>query len=213
MPPDIRVLLCDDHAVIREGLKGVLDAVDGIDVVATARDGGEAVDLAIRLSPDVILMDIAMPEVNGVTATRRIVSAAPAARVVVLTAFADEATVLDAIDAGATGYLLKDADSLEVARAIRTAARGDAPLDTRAARIVLRRSVPDGSSDGMTVREREVLSLLASGHSPAQIGRTLDISVHTVRRHLANVSAKLGVKGMNALTRYAIRHGLDRTGS
>jgi DNA-binding NarL/FixJ family response regulator len=203
MAPDIRVLLCDDHAVIREGLKGVLDGVDGIDVVATARDGGEAVDLALRLDPDVILMDIAMPDVNGVTATRRIVGAAPAARIVVLTAFADEATVLDAIDAGATGYLLKDADSVEVERAIRAAARGDAPLDTRAARIVLRRSVPDGSSGGMTVREREVLSLLGQGLGNRAIAERMGISESTVKAHLSRIYRHIGVSGRQEAQQWA----------
>jgi len=195
MPAGIRVLLCDDHFVIREGLKHVLEGAEGIDVVGTARDGGEAVRAAARLDPDVILMDVEMPEVNGVMATRRIVAAAPDARVVVLTAFADETTVLDAIDAGATGYLLKDADSSEVERAIRAAAGGDAPLDTRAARIVLRRSVRSGPQAGMTAREREVLQLLGSGLDNRAIAERMGISESTVKTHLSRIYRHIGVSG------------------
>jgi DNA-binding NarL/FixJ family response regulator len=203
MAARISVLIADDHAVIRDGLSGVLDGMDEIDVVATARDGAEAIAAAERFRPDVILMDIAMPEVNGVTATRRIVAAAPDARVVVLTAFADESTVLDAIDAGATGYLLKDADSSEVLRAIRAAARGDAPLDTRAARIVLRRSVPEGTAGAMTSREREVLELLGKGLGNRAIAERMGISESTVKAHLSRIYRHIGVSGRQEAMQWA----------
>jgi DNA-binding NarL/FixJ family response regulator len=133
--------------------------------------------------------------------------------VIVLTMHSDPETVRQALAAGAAGYMVKGALSRELSEAIRAVARGDRYLHSSVTNTVIEDSVRWFEAGTMSAREREVLSLLASGHSPAQIGRTLDISVHTVRRHLANVSEKLGVKGMNALTRYAIRHGLDRTGS
>src|SRR5690242_17996422 len=135
----IRVLLCDDHAVVREGLARLLDSTDGIEVVGTAADGEQAIAAATALRPDVVLMDLAMPNLDGVAATRRIAAQSPDARVVVLTSFSDNARIHDALDAGARGYLLKDAEASEVVRAIRAAARGEAPLDPRVARAVLAR--------------------------------------------------------------------------
>src|SRR3954447_3776168 len=151
----IRVLLCDDHAVVREGLARLLESTDGIDVVGTAADGAEGVAAAIALHPDVVLMDLAMPNVDGVAATRRISSEAPDARVVVLTSFSDNARIHDALDAGARGYLLKDAEASEVVRAIRAAARGEAPLDPRVARAVLARRTTPAAMAGRTGAGRD----------------------------------------------------------
>src|ERR1700710_1757022 len=136
----IRVVLCDDHVMVREGLKKVIDGVDGIVVVASTSDGEEGVDATVRLQPDVVLMDLAMPGVDGVEATRRITARAPEASVVVLTSFAEQSRVLDAIDAGASGYVLKDASVEEVVRPIHVAAAGDSPLDPRIARAVVTRT-------------------------------------------------------------------------
>src|SRR3954464_7745304 len=160
--PSIRVLLCDDHTVVREGLARLLESTDGIDVVGLAADGEQGVAAAVALRPDVILMDLQMPNLDGVGATRRIAVEAPEAQVVVLTSFSDNTRIHDALDAGARGYLLKDAEAPEVVRAIRAAARGEAPLDPRVARAVLARGTTPASMGGMTAREREVLGLLGT---------------------------------------------------
>src|SRR4051812_12643331 len=190
--PPIRVLLCDDHAVVREGLARLLESTDGIDVAGTAADGEQAVARAVELRPDVILMDLQMPNVDGVAATRRISVEAPDAQVVVLTSFSDNARIHEALDAGARGYLLKDAEAPEVVRAIRAAARGEAPLDPRVARAVLARGTSP-AMDGMTAREREVLGLLGTGLANKAIARKLGISEATVKAHLTRIFRQIGV--------------------
>ena len=209
----IRVALVDDHHLIREGLRLVLQGDAGIEIVGEAADHASAIDLVAAERPDVLLLDLTFPEGDALPLLRALRDRQPNLRVIVLTMHSDPETVRQALAAGAAGYMVKGAQSRELLEAIRAVARGDRYLHSSVTNAVIEDSVRWFEAGTMSPREREVLSLLASGHSPAQIGRTLDISVHTVRRHLANVSDKLGVKGMNALTRYAIRHGLDRSGS
>jgi DNA-binding NarL/FixJ family response regulator len=204
--PPIRVLLCDDHAVVREGLARLLESTDGIDVAGTAADGVEAVEAAAELQPDVILMDLQMPNLDGVGATRRITSRAPEAQVVVLTSFSDNTRIHDALDAGARGYLLKDAEAPEVVRAIRAAARGEAPLDPRVARAVLARGTTPAAMDGMTAREREVLGLLGTGLANKAIARQLGISEATVKAHLTRIFRQIGVTDRTQAAIWAREH-------
>jgi DNA-binding NarL/FixJ family response regulator len=203
--PSIRVLLCDDHAVVREGLARLLESTEGIDVAGTAADGVEAVAAAVELRPDVILMDLQMPNLDGVGATRRISSEAPEAQVVVLTSFSDNTRIHDALDAGARGYLLKDAEAPEVVRAIRAAARGEAPLDPRVARAVLARGTTP-AMDGMTAREREVLGLLGTGLANKAIARKLGISEATVKAHLTRIFRQIGVTDRTQAAIWAREH-------
>jgi DNA-binding NarL/FixJ family response regulator len=203
--PPIRVLLCDDHAVVREGLARLLESTEGIDVAGTAADGVEAVAAAVELRPDVILMDLQMPNLDGVGATRRISSEAPEAQVVVLTSFSDNTRIHDALDAGARGYLLKDAEAPEVVRAIRAAARGEAPLDPRVARAVLARGTTP-AMDGMTAREREVLGLLGTGLANKAIARKLGISEATVKAHLTRIFRQIGVTDRTQAAIWAREH-------
>jgi len=190
----VRVLLCDDHAMVREGLARLLATCEGIDVVGTASSGDEGVELASRLHPDVVMMDLSMPGgLDGVEATRRIVAAGTRTRVVVLTSFGEDSHVLDAIGAGATGFLLKDADGDELERAIRAAARGEVPLDPRAARAVVLRGAVTDPLAAMTAREREVLELISTGLANKAIARRLGISEATVKAHLTRIYKQIGV--------------------
>jgi DNA-binding NarL/FixJ family response regulator len=210
LPGTIRVALVDDHHLIREGLRLVLQGEPGLEIVGEAADHGSAIDLVVSERPDVLVLDLTFPEGDAMPLLRALRSRAPNLRIVVLTMHSDPETVRQALAAGAAGYLVKGAQSRELIEAIRAVARGDRYLHSSVTGTVVEDSIRWFEAGTMSVREREVLSMLASGQSPAQIARTLDISVHTVRRHLANVSEKIGVKGMNALTRYAIRHGLAR---
>jgi DNA-binding NarL/FixJ family response regulator len=209
----IRVALVDDHHLVREGLRLVLEGEPGFAIIGEAADHASAVDLVTAERPDVLLLDLTFPEGDAIPLLRTLRTRHPGLRVIVLTMHSDPETVRQALAAGAAGYLVKGAQSRELIEAIRAVARGDRYLHSSVTGAVVDDSVRWFEAGTMSVREREVLSLLAAGHSPAQIADSLDISVHTVRRHLANVSGKLGIKGMNALTRYAIRNGLDRTGS
>jgi DNA-binding NarL/FixJ family response regulator len=205
-PTTIRVLLCDDHVVVREGLARLLDNADGIEVVAVASDGEEGLEEARAKRPDVILMDLSMPRLDGVSAIRAIVAELPGTYVVVLTSFADRDRVLEAIDAGAAGYLLKDSDGAEVVRAIRAAAAGDAPLDPRAARAVLtRRSYPTPATS-LTPRERQVLALVGAGLSNKVIAIRLGISEATVKAHLTRIYQQIGVTDRTQAALWAREH-------
>jgi DNA-binding NarL/FixJ family response regulator len=208
----IRVLLVDDHRLLRAGLESLLTAVGDISVVASASDGAEAVAAAADLRPDVILMDLSMPGMGGVEATRKIVAADPSVAVVVLTSFSDRELVLDAVDAGAVGYLLKDAKPEELIRGVRAAADGESPIDSKVARTLLSRRTAR-SDDELTDREREVLRLVVRGLANKQIGRALGISERTVKAHLTRVFASIGVADRTQAALWAQRHGLGSTGS
>jgi DNA-binding NarL/FixJ family response regulator len=189
----IRLLLADDHAVVRDGLRQLLAHVEDLDVVATAADGEEAVALAAAHSPDVVLMDLEMPRLDGSEATRRIVAARPETRVVVLTSFSDRERILDALDAGAVGYLLKDAEPDELVRGVRAAARGESPLAPRAATAVLQARATPRPDHEMTAREREVLDLVGEGLPNKLIARQLGISEKTVKAHVTRIFQAIGV--------------------
>ena len=188
----IGVLIADDHAVVREGLRTFLELQDGIAVLGEAADGAAAVAAAERLRPDVILMDLVMPVLDGVGAMREVRARVPEARVIVLTSFAEDERLLPAIRAGAAGYLLKNVDPPEIARAIRVAHAGQALLDPSvAARVVAALEEPAGAE--LTPREREVLDLIARGLSNKRIALELGVSEKTVKTHVGHVLAKLGV--------------------
>jgi DNA-binding NarL/FixJ family response regulator len=206
----ISVLLADDHRLLRAGLESLLTSVGDISVVATAADGAEAVEAAATHRPDVILMDLSMPRMGGVEATRRIVRADPTAVVVALTAFSDRRLVLDAIDAGAIGYLLKDADPDELVRGVRAAASGESPIAAKVARtLISRRTAP---RDGLTDREHQVLALLARGMPNKQIGRALGISERTVKVQLTNIFARINAADRTEAALWAQRHGIGAQG-
>jgi DNA-binding NarL/FixJ family response regulator len=203
----IGVLVAEDHSVMRGGLVELLSVADDIDVVGTAANGAEAIEIAEELRPDVVLMDISMPEVDGIQATGAILEAEPEARVVMLTAFSDRDRVVAALDAGAVGYLLKDADPQEVIDAIRAAARGEAPLAPRAARELLASRSQEQRAD-LSKREREVLVLVAEGLPNKLIARRLEISEKTVKSHLTSVFQRIGVSDRTQAALWAQRHGL-----
>jgi len=211
MAETIRVLVVDDHAVVREGLRAFLDLQDGIEVVGEAEDGAAAVTAAERLSPDVILMDLVMPELDGVAAMTLLRERAPGARVIVLTSFIDDERLLPAVRAGAAGYLLKNVAPQELARAVRAAHRGEAHIDPAvAARLVGQISAQGPADDGierLTPREREVLELIARGFPNKRIASELGLSEKTVKAHVGHVLAKLGVDDRTQAALYAVRSG------
>lgn len=203
----IRVVVADDHGVVRDGLARLLDALEDMKVVGKAADGAEAVEQARDLRPDVVLLDLDMPRMDGIEATRRITALATGIAVLVLTSFSDRPRILGALDAGASGYLLKDAASEEVAGGIRAAARGESPLDPRAARTVLEaHSEPDPLA-GLSEREREVLALLVEGLPNKLIARRLEISEKTVKSHLTRVFREIGVTDRTQAALWAERRG------
>jgi len=207
----IRVLLADDQRVVREGLEMLLGLLPGIEVVGTAADGEEAVRLAVARAADVVLMDLRMPRVDGIEATRRLADARPAARVIALTTYADEPTVLSALRAGARGYLTKDAGAEEISRAISAVARGEAALDHAVQHHVIgavAQAEPTTLPDGLTPREAEVLVLIAEGLSNQEIADRLVVSQATVKSHVNRVFAKAGVRDRAQAVSYAYRSGL-----
>ena len=201
------VLLADDHPVVREGLRGMIDAEPDLTVVGEAGSGAEAIALAQSLCPDVILMDLRMPDVDGVTATERIVAALPRTRIVVVATYESDTDILRAVEAGAAGYLLKDATRAELADAVRDAARGKTVLaPTVADRLV--RFVRQPTSVSLSAREVEVLGQVAKGQTNADIGRQLHISEATVKTHLLRAFQKLGVSDRTAAVTTAMSLGL-----
>jgi DNA-binding NarL/FixJ family response regulator len=204
-----RVLIADDHGVVREGLARLLPTADDIEVVATAADGAEAVALYEEHGPDVVLMDLSMPEVGGTEATRRIVASNPEAAVVILTSFSDREQILAALDAGAIGYLLKDAGPAELIDGVRAAARGESPLHPKAARELLTgRDSPQAADPGLTARENEILGLLAKGLPNKRIALDLGISEKTVKAHVTSIFNSLGVTDRTQAALWAREHGI-----
>lgn len=189
----IRLLIADDHPLVRSALTQLFDTVDDVTVVGSVSDGEQAVAAAREASPDVILMDLEMPTLDGIEATRAIRQRDSDARVVILTTFSDRERIIGAIDAGALGYLLKDAEHDEIIRGVRAAAVGDAPLAPRAAREMLAQRAPARSRIPLSARELEVLKLVAKGLPNKLIARQLEISEKTVKAHLTSVFAQIGV--------------------
>lgn len=220
----IRVLVADDQKVVRDGLVLLLGLVDGLDVVGAAIDGGDAVRQAAALRPDVVLMDLNMPRIDGVEATRRLLADQPQVRVIALTTYDDDEWVFRALRAGARGYLTKDASAAEIEKAIRTVAAGEAQLDPSVQRRLLD-SLVSGSARtppaeeaptppiGLTTRELEVLRLIAAGHSNTQIAAELHIAMTTVKTHVGNLLTKTGSRDRAQLVGFAFRAGIGSRGN
>jgi NarL family two-component system response regulator LiaR len=208
----IRVLVVDDHAVVRQGLRTFLELQDDIEVVGEAADGEQALASAAALEPDVVLMDLVMPRLDGVSALQRLRERAPATRVIVLTSFLDDDKVLPAVRAGAAGYLLKDVQPAELVRAIRMVDRGEALLHPAVAARVLRELAGDDTraerNELLTPRELEVLALLAGGRANKAIARELGVAEKTVKTHVGNILGKLGLSDRTQAALYAVREGL-----
>jgi DNA-binding NarL/FixJ family response regulator len=203
----IRVLLAEDHRLVRAGLERLLATAEDIEVVGGAADGAEAVELAAELRPDLVLMDLSMPNVDGVEATRRIVAANADVQVVVLTSLSDRERILSAFDAGAVGYLLKDAEPEELIGGVRAAARGESPLAPKVARALLTTRAERERAE-LSEREREVLRCVAAGMPNKLIARELGISEKTVKAHLTRVFQQIGVTDRTQAALWAREHGL-----
>jgi DNA-binding NarL/FixJ family response regulator len=204
----IKLLIADDHPLVRNALTQLLGAVEDIDIVATTANGREAVATALETLPDVVLMDLEMPELNGIEATRALTAAGSPARVVILTTFSDRERIMGALDAGALGYLLKDAEPEEIIRGVRAAAKGDSPLAPRAAREMITDRAQTTSDSGLSARETEVLALVAEGLPNKLIARRLEISEKTVKAHLTSVFAQIGVTDRTQAALWAQRHNV-----
>jgi DNA-binding NarL/FixJ family response regulator len=208
----IRVLIVDDHAVVREGLRTYLELEDRLQIVGEAANGREASDKVRALQPDVVLMDLLMPEMDGISATKAIKEHSPDVKVIVLTSFQDDEHIMPAIEAGATGYLLKDVSAPELVKAIEGAYEGQAQLHPEVARKLMeqvrqprRRQDP---AEELTPRERDVLRLIASGMSNKEIARELVMTERTVKGHVSNILGKLNLQDRTQAALYAVRHGL-----
>jgi len=215
----IRVLLVDDHAMVRRGMRDFLSLHEDIEVVGEAADGATGVEQAKALRPDIVVMDLMMPNLDGIEATGRIKAVLPDVEVIALTSFIEESRVVAAIEAGASGFLLKDAEADELAAAIRSAAAGEVHLDPAVASIVARRMRDGGrgsaldQADGigtLTARERDVLARVARGYPNRQIASDLGITERTARTHVSNILAKLGLTSRTQAALLAAQHGLDR---
>jgi DNA-binding NarL/FixJ family response regulator len=204
----IRVLIVDDHPLVRRGLTSLLNGAGGMEVVGAAADGAEAVASVVDKRPDIVLMDVSMPGMDGLEAVRRLLQAVPGTRVVMLTSFSQRDVVIEAFDSGAVGFLLKDAEPAELINGIRAAARGDAPLSPRAAKELLEDRATRRPLDDITNRERDVLTLVARGMSNKQIAWRLGISEKTVKAHLGSVFDRLGVQDRTQAALWAQKHGL-----
>jgi DNA-binding NarL/FixJ family response regulator len=208
----IRVLLADDHALVRAGLRSLLAAMKEVEVVGEASSGEEALELAARERPDVVLMDVAMKGINGLETAARLRDRAPGVRVVILSMHSGEEYVLQALRAGAVGYLLKDAATGELELALRTVMRGESWLSPAVSRQVVEGYVQrvggDAAADVLTARQREVLKLVAGGKSTKEIAFMLNLSVKTVETHRAQIMERLGIRDVPGLVRYALRTGL-----
>src|SRR5581483_9815778 len=206
----IRILLADDHAVVRQGFKMILGAQPDMEIIGEAGNGHEAIELSEKLRPDVVVMDVAMPELNGIEATRRVTASAPHARVIALSMHKDSVYVREVLRAGARGYLLKDSGSDDLVSAVRAVARGEGYLSPAVSDAVLddyRRHVTN-PIDLLTSREREVLQMLAEGKTNKDIAAVLNLSVYTVDAHRGRIMEKLNLHSINELVRFAVRNGL-----
>ena len=206
----IRILLADDHAVVRQGFKMILDAEADMEIVGEAANGREALELAEQLRPDVVVMDVSMPELNGIEATRRMAESAPHARVLALSMHKDSVYVRETLRAGARGYLLKDSVAADLVNAVRAVASGEGYLSPAVSDAVLddyRRHVTN-PIDLLTSREREVLQMLAEGKTNKEIAAVLNLSVYTVDAHRGRIMEKLNMHSINELVRFAVRNGL-----
>jgi DNA-binding NarL/FixJ family response regulator len=204
----IRVLIVDDHPLVRRGLSSLLNGVPDINVIGAAADGEEAVGYVTEERPDIVLMDISMPGMDGFEALRRLLKAVPGTRVVMLTSFSDHDLVIEAIDTGAIGFLLKDSDPNDLINGIRAAARGESPLSPKAAKELLGERARRRPVDDLTQRERDVLTLVGRGMSNKQIAWRLGISEKTVKAHLGSVFDRLGVEDRTQAALWAQRHGM-----
>ena len=205
-----RILLADDHAVVRQGFKMLLGAQPDMEIVGEASNGREAVETAEALRPDIVVMDVAMPELNGIEATRRLASSTPHARVIALSMHKDSVYVREILRAGARGYLLKDSGAEDLVSAIRAVARGESYLSPAVSNAVLddyRRHVSN-PIDLLTSREREVLQMLAEGKTNKEIAGVLNLSVYTVDAHRGRIMEKLNLHSINDLVRFAVRNGV-----
>ncbi|MHC1783185.1 MAG: response regulator [Anaerolineaceae bacterium] len=209
---NLRILIADDHELVREGLRSFLKSQPGFVIIGEAEDGAEAVSLARSLFPDVILMDLVMPVMDGITATRQIMKENPSARILVLTSFAEDDKVFPAVKAGALGYLLKDSSPSDLLDAIRQVSMGESALHPSIARKVLkelnRSSTPLSETDQLTPREIDVLRLVAEGLSNQDIATQLSLSEWTIRTHLRSIMAKLNLVNRTQAALYALREGL-----
>lgn len=208
----IRVLIADDHSMVRQGLEMYFDGDPEVTLVGEARNGEEAVDLARKLQPDVVLMDLLMPNLDGIGATARIKQEMPEVEVVAMTSFLEESKVTEALEAGASGYLLKDAQADEVVQAVRSAHAGEVHLDPAVARLLAsrmreRRLKPE-PAEPLTEREREVLGLVARGMSNKEIAGELAITERTARTYVSNILGKLGLASRTQAALFAVEHGL-----
>jgi DNA-binding NarL/FixJ family response regulator len=204
----ITLLIADDHPLVRDALTRLLGAEEDISVVATTADGRMAVELVLEKVPDVVLMDLEMPELNGIEAIRALREAGSPTHVVVLTTFSDRERIVGALDAGALGYLLKDAEPDEIIRGVRAAAKGHSPLAPKAAHELIDARHDPRPQDELSEREREVLSLVAEGLPNKLIARRLEISEKTVKAHLTSVFAQIGVTDRTQAALWAKRHGV-----
>lgn len=208
MSSRVRVVLVDDHALVRGGLAQLLAATDDLEVVGQAGDGEEAVAVVAATRPDVVVMDLQMPGTDGVAATRRIVAEHPGSQVLVLTSYSDTERIVAALDAGAMGYLLKDADPEDVIGGVRAVSRGESPLHPRAARSLLTARRGRAPAVELTPRETEVLTLVRAGLANKQIARRLGITERTVKAHLTSAFARIGVQDRTQAALWVERHGL-----
>jgi DNA-binding NarL/FixJ family response regulator len=206
----IRVLVVDDHALVRRGLSELLGGVGGVQIVGAIADGSLAAAAVVELKADIVLMDLSMPGLDGIEATRAVLVAHPETKVIMLTSFSENARILAALEAGAVGYLLKDAEPEDIIRALRAASDGGVPLSPKAARALLPGNRPAGNASGaaLTAREREVLSLVAAGLPNKSIARRLTISEKTVKAHLTRVFTVLDVSDRTSAALWAQRHGI-----
>jgi DNA-binding NarL/FixJ family response regulator len=213
MTGDTRIVIADDHTLVRAGLKILLSTLPGVDVIGEANDGGEAIRLVGELKPDVVLMDIAMKPVNGLDAAARINAKYPDVRILILSLHANEEYVLQALRAGASGYLLKEAATAELGLALAAVARGETYLSPPVSRAVVdgyvnRTAGDSGSDEVLTPRQKQILEFIAKGLGTKEIAFELDLSVKTVETHRAMLMERLGIRDVAGLTRYAIRQGL-----